>query len=176
MIKKFCRQTKIENTVIAADADIHAFAVQLNTRLADNLSISLTQAYLHEQGSTLNSLSEGAFKLSDVTKTFGLTTAVNADLPLSIKGKLHYTEAMTNLNSATGSLFTDYSTLNSRAFGFSLLRNSVLTYDDRIGISISRPLRGEIAGKAPWSVLKIVLFIAVIVGIIAGIIVLATST
>jgi hypothetical protein len=134
-------QNNLEDTVIEADADIHAFAMQINSRLTDNLSLSVTQAYLHEQGSTLSGVSEGALKLSDITETIGLTAAVKADLPLSIKGKLHYTEAMTTLNPAAGSLFTNYSTLNSRAFGLSLLRNDMLTHDDRLGISISRPLR-----------------------------------
>jgi hypothetical protein len=48
---------------------------------------------------------------------------------------------MTTLNPATGSLFADFSTLNSRALGLSLLRNDVLTDYDRLGFSISRPLR-----------------------------------
>ena len=134
-------QNNLEDTVIETDADIHAFAMQLNFRLTDYLSLSMTQAYLYEQGSTLSGVSERAFELSDVTETFGLTTAVNVDLPASIKGKLHYTEAMTTLNPVSSSLFTDFNTLNSRAFGLSLLRNDVLLHDDRLGISISRPLR-----------------------------------
>lgn len=134
-------QNSLEDTVIGTDTDVHAFAIQVNSRLTENLSLSLTQAYLHEQGSTLGGVSEGAFKLSDVTETIGLTATIKVDLPASIRGELHYTEAMTTLDPATGSLFSDFSTLNSRALGLSLLRNDVLTQDDRLGISISRPLR-----------------------------------
>jgi hypothetical protein len=72
-------QNSLEDTAVGTDTDVHAFAIQLNSRLTDNLSLSLTQAYLYEQGSTLGGVSEGAFKLSDVTETIGLTANIKVD-------------------------------------------------------------------------------------------------
>jgi hypothetical protein len=132
-----------ERGALAGDlgAEARALALRARFQAAPGLAFEVTPTWLDERESALGSLSQGALDLGRGARTLGVGLGFSADLAGGFTLSGHFTEAVSSLEGARGSLFRDVSALRSRAMGASLAKGDLAVEGDRIGLSVDRPLR-----------------------------------
>lgn len=128
-----------------------AIALEAGYAPAEGLRFDLSPSYLTEGSAVLGSLSSGATRLGEGAETLALTGTATWAPGNGITLRGHFTEGLTTVSAAGGSLFRDVDPLRSRAYGASLEKAGLFDDGDSFGLSVSRPLRVH-AGSAALDV------------------------
>lgn len=119
----------------------HAVAFEATYEPVPGLRLGLSPTFLSERSAVLGALSSGAMALSDGAETLAMTTTAAWTLGNGFTVAGHVTEGVTTLGAAPGSLFRSSEALRSRAYGASVEKVGLFDADDRINLSVNRPLR-----------------------------------
>lgn len=130
-----------EAAALNLSGEARAVAVEAGFAASETVRFDLSPSFLSERSALLGSLSSGATALADSAETLAITGTATWRLDGGLTLRGHYSEGLTTVTAAAGSLFRDIEPLRSRAYGASLEKTGLFDDADSLGLSVSRPLR-----------------------------------
>ncbi len=140
-----------ENRDYGLDSD--AAMLEGSFDVNDKATVKLHVGQLAERGSLLGGSNGGAFGVDRTNTTaVGITGQYRLSDSLALVG--NYTEGYSRVDDEQNSLLHNFSGIRSHAFGLGLLANDLFDRGDRLGFSVSQPLRvtaGEVDMTVPYA-------------------------
>ena len=106
----------------------------------DHFALGLQIGYLNETGSLFGGASNGAFSV-DATSTLSLGLSTVYRSSERITWFANYSEGYSKVNHRTRSQLQNFTALRSNTFGAGVVASDVLRQNDRLGFTVSQPLR-----------------------------------
>jgi len=126
---------------------------EINTK-SDNFSISSQLGYIDESQTFLGSQTTGAFSVADSVPTwfYNIAASYNLDEKTQIFGL--FSQGITRVAPGTMSLVDTTSNITSNSFGLGITQQSDFVEHDKLGFSVSQPLRvasGNLGINMPYA-------------------------
>ncbi len=125
-----------ENDDTNSNATIAEYQFDIN----DKTQAAIQAGFVFEENGVLGSYGDGAFAFGNGTTTF---SGVNFERELGKDAKLigSYQLGMSKMDGDSKSLIGDYKDVKSDSFSLGVIKDKILNKQDKIGLSISQPLR-----------------------------------
>ena len=126
------------------------FTTSLVWRPSPQGSMTVSLARLHERKSLLGNAGSGLFRLGNARSSIGSATLEHG-LGEKWRVQLGYAQMHSSASNPQG-ILTKWENMHGNSYSVGLIRKGVLDVDDRLGFSVSQPLRvrsGQLTAKTP---------------------------
>ncbi len=129
------------NNVVTIDKKVGGFVGEINHPITSAFNMGLQVGYMAEQGTFLGSQTSGAFATDKQTPTWFSSVAAEYAITPHTRFFATYSQGFSQPQVAQGSLLENFSAVKSNSFSLGVTCTSCLKADDKIGFTVSQPLR-----------------------------------